>query len=393
MADLRDRLDIARDIACDVAVVGAGAIGASCAFHLARQGRSVVVIEAFSGPAEGSTGRSFASVRGQWADELNIALSWTSICRYRAFEQDWGIDVGYRATGYLFLIGEQTWPEHLAAVERQRAFGVPVDVLDPVAATRITPFETHDLAGATWGSADGVVDPHLVTTAFLTLARQRGARVLFGHRVVGIEHDESADGWTLRAGEQTVRAQHVVNAAGGWAGEVAALAGCDVPVAHYRRNVYASAPGAVERRLPMTIDMATGVYLRSEGTRVLFGLSRLDEVAGYATTVDWEWMESTLEVGVDRFPWLADLPLDRGACWAGTYEISPDNVGIVGADPRYPTWVNACGFSGHGLMQAPEIGRVVSEQVCDGAITSIDASALRLDRFIDADAASIGMVF
>jgi sarcosine oxidase subunit beta len=96
-------------------------------------------------------------------------------------------------------------------------------------------------------------------------------------------------------------------------------------------------------------------------------------------------MEAVLERAVGRFPWLADLPLDRGGCWAGTYENTPDHHGILGPDPAAPSWVNACGFSGHGLMQAPEIGRLAAEQVVTGAITSVDASALRLERFADAD--------
>jgi sarcosine oxidase, subunit beta len=100
-----------------------------------------------------------------------------------------------------------------------------------------------------------------------------------------------------------------------------------------------------------------------------------------------------LEIAVARFPWLAGLPLDRAACWAGTYENSPDHHGILGADPAAATWINACGFSGHGLMQAPEIGRLAAEQVTRGAITSIDASALRIERFTAAsDNSRMGLV-
>lgn len=134
--------------------------------------------------------------------------------------------------------------------------------------------------------------------------------------------------------------------------------------------------------------------MRSEGSRLLFGGARPDQEDGYDVRVDWPWMEQLLALAVPRFPWLADLPLDRSACWAGTYENSPDHHGILGADPDAPTWVNACGFSGHGLMQAPEIGRLVAEQVVRGAITSIDTSALRLERFATADRAGrLGLVF
>jgi sarcosine oxidase subunit beta len=378
----------------DVVVIGAGVVGASCAYHLARLGLRVTVLETFGGPAEGSTGRSFASIRAQWADSLNIELSWASIQRYRGFPDEHGIDVGYRPSGYLFLVPEPAWPAHLAAVDRQREHGVPVEVLAPVAAAQITAFDADGIAGGTWGPADGVVDPHLATSAYLTLARRHGAQVRFRHPVTAIAARDSSAGWTVTAGGQDIGAQHVVNAAGGWAGTVAALAGLSVPVAHSRRNIYATAAGALDRDVPMTIDLGTGVYIRSESRRLLLGAARPDQPDGYDVSIDWPWMESVLDLAVARFPWVADLPLDRAACWAGTYENSPDHHGILGSDPDAPTWVNACGFSGHGLMQAPEIGRLAAERVHTGAITSIDASALRPTRFRERVATDqLGLVF
>jgi sarcosine oxidase subunit beta len=172
------------------------------------------------------------------------------------------------------------------------------------------------------------------------------------------------------------------------------LAGLSVPVVHSRRNIYATAAGALEGQVPMTIDLDSGVFVRSEGSRLLFGATRPDQPDGYDVSVDWPWMESLLERAVVRFPWLADLPLDRTGCWAGTYENTPDRHGILGADDDAPGWINACGFSGHGLMQAPEIGRLVTEQVLTGAITSVDAGPLRLDRFAASTAdARLGLVF
>jgi sarcosine oxidase subunit beta len=381
------------DITTDVLVVGAGAIGASTAYHLASRGLRVVVVEAFDGPAEGSTGRSFASIRAQWADELNVELSWRSIQTFRDFGRTHGIDVGYRPSGYLFLVPEDGWQAQLAAVDLQREHGVPVEILDLAAAQRITPFATEGIGGATWGPADGVVDPHLTTSAYLQLARAAGAQVLFGHPVTEIFSD-GAGTWQITAGQRRITATHVVNAAGGWAGELAALAGLTAPVVHSRRNIYSTAPGALRTQLPMTIDLGTGVYVRSEGPRLLFGAARPDQAAGYDTSVDWPWMESVLQMGEKRFPWLGDLPLDRTGCWAGTYENTPDHHGILGEDPVAPGWVNACGFSGHGLMQAPEIGRLTAEQIVDGAITSVNADALRLERFTVADAGSrVDLVF
>jgi sarcosine oxidase subunit beta len=376
----------------DALVIGAGAVGASCAFHLARAGLRTVVVDQFGGPAEGSTGRCFASVRAQWADDLNIELSWRSIQAFRAFPGEHGVDVGYTASGYLFAVPHEAWPAHLAAVERQRAHGVPVDVLDVAAATEITPFEPAGIAGATWGPADGVVDPHGLTVAYLELARAQRADIRFRHAVTSL--DRAAAGWVVRAGPEEFAAGLVVNAAGGWAGQVAALAGLDVPVAHSRRNVYAGAPGAFGRRLPMTIDLASGVYLRSEGDRLLFGGPPSPRSVGYSTQVDWAWMEEVLRLGMPRFPWLAELPLDRAASWAGTYEMSPDSQGILGPHPDAPAWFNACGFSGHGFMQAPEIGRLVAEEVVTGQVSSMDVAPLRIQRFSQAaQGTAAGMVF
>ena len=375
----------------DALVIGAGAVGASCAFHLARAGLRTVVIDQFGGPAEGSTGRCFASVRAQWADDLNIELSWRSIQAFRSFPEEHGVDVGYAASGYLFAVPREAWPAHLAAVERQRVQGVPVDVLDIAAAAAITPFEPDGIAGATWGPADGVVDPHGLTVAYLELARAHGADIRFRQAVTSL--DRAAAGWVVRAGPEEFASGLVLNAAGGWAGQVAALAGLDVPVSHSRRNIYAGAPGAFGRRLPMTIDLSSGVYLRSEGDRLLFGGPPSPRSAGYSTQVDWAWMEEVLRRGVPRFPWLAELPLDRAASWAGTYEMSPDSQGILGPHPDVPAWFNACGFSGHGFMQAPEIGRLVAEEVVTGQISSVDVTPLRIQRFSQAaQGTAVGMV-
>jgi sarcosine oxidase subunit beta len=376
----------------DVVVIGLGIIGASCAYHLAKRGLRVAAVEALAGPAEGSTGRSFASVRAQWADHHNTDLAWRCIREYRDFEATHGFDIGYRPTGYLLLIPESQWEAQLEAVELQRSYGVPVEVLDVAKAQEITAFEPTGVAGATWGTADGQVDPQGIAVAYLTMAKSLGASTFYNFQVEGI--DQAGDRWTVSHGRRALTAGYIVNAAGGWAGRTAALAGLEVPVVHSRRNVYSSAPGAPPHAVPMTVDIATGVYLRTEGDRLLFAGTRPGEPDGYRVDVDWEWMEQLLETGSERFPWLAELPLDRKGCWAGTYENTPDNNAIVGRMPSTPTWVNCCGFSGHGVIQAPVAGEIVAEEIVDGAITSYDVAHLDISRFAHSNKDStIGLVF
>jgi sarcosine oxidase, subunit beta len=312
-------------------------------------------------------------------ERCNVLLSLRSIEEFRRFEAEHGRPSGYRPIGYLLLVPEQQWADHLEGVAVQREAGAPVDVLTVAEAQRFGAFVTDDLAGATYGPIDGVVDPHMVTAAYVDGARRLGAEVRFGARVTAIESRH--DGWHLATTSGTVVAGQVVNAAGPWAGEVAALAGLDVPVVPVRRNVYVTAPRRRARVHPLTVDLATGFYLRSEGDRLLFGRSNPDEPPGFTRGVDWDWLEPTLAAGIARFPWLAEETLDHRACWSGLYEVTPDRNPVLGRLPGVDGWVNACGFSGHGVQQAPAVGRVIAEEVLHGAARSIDIGPLRAERF------------
>ena len=374
----------------DAVVIGAGIVGASCAFHLAERGLRVVVLEALESSSLGSTARSNACVRAQWRDETNIALAWSSIQWYRDSAEVIGRESGYRPIGYLLLHSEESWSSQLEAVELQRAAGVPVDVLTPAEAQRRIPFEADGVAGATFTPADGRIDPHVATNGLLEAARRHGTRVLVSAPVTSlIRHREV---WRVCAREPghhakaasdqdvvVVDAPIVVNAAGGWSGDVASLAGLEVPVTHSRRMLFSTAAGQ-RTDVPMTIDTTTGFFVRSEGDRLLMGFGGEHEPAIYEDTLDWGWLESVMEAGHERFPWILDLPMDRAGSWAGTYDMSPDHLPFVGRMPGVDGWINACGFSGHGVMQAPAIGRAVAEEAVDGRAHTINIDALRIER-------------
>jgi sarcosine oxidase, subunit beta len=363
----------------DVAVIGCGIVGAACAYRLAGAGLDTVVLEQHAAPAMGSTGRSVAGVRVQFVEPCNVLLSLRSIEEFRRFEDEHGQPSGYRPIGYLLLVPADRWEAHLEGVAVQQAVGAPVEVLTLEEALRFGEFVTEGLGGATYGPVDGVVDPHAVTYAYVTAARRLGADLRFGAAVTAI--DRRNGGWRLETTADTVVAGHVVNAAGAWAGAVAALAGLQVPVEPVRRNVYVTAAHARDRVHPLTVDLATGFHFRSEGERLLIGRSKPDEPPGFTHGVDWDWLEPTMQVGIARFPWFADETLDHRACWSGFYEVTPDHNPVLGRMPRAPGWVNACGFSGHGVQQAPAVGRVVVEEIVHGAARSIDIDPLRYERF------------
>ena len=339
----------------------------------------VIVLEQENAPAMGSTGKSAAGVRVQFTTRANIQLSMYSLPVYREFKERHGHDIGYRDIGYLLLVPHDKWDGHLKAVDLQRSLGAPVDVLDPDEAQRYVSFETEGLAGATYGPWDGVIDPHMATHAWVSMGRLLGVDYRLGARVTKIAGE--GEGWVVRSGDTVFHSPYVVNAAGAWSGAVAALVGLEVPVGPKRIQIFLSAPIEDRRTYPLTIDLTTGVYLRSEGERVLFGLDDLKQDIGFTEGMDWDWLEHVLLTGVERFPWWEDLGIDRKGSWWGYYGVSPDNSPIIGFNPAASNWIDACGFSGHGIMHAPVTGLSVSELVADGEAHTLDMSAFRHDRF------------
>lgn len=364
-----------------ITIIGAGIVGASCAYYLSKRGAKVTVLERANQPATGSTAKSAAGIRHQFTHPENVKMTLFSAKVFNDFENLTGYDAGYRKVGYLFLLDEtmiEPWAQHRTM---QQGLGAKVEGLDLRTTAERFPYLNLDgLAGSSLGPDDGVVDPHAVTLGFLDAAKKLGATVKLEHEVLELKRQNNQ--WLLLANKGKLEADIIVNAAGAFSGEVGKRAGLEIPVLPYRRNIYATAPvHDFPHPTPLIIDMTTGVYLRSEGERFIFGLSNHDEPAGDNQAVDWAWMEHNLELALPRFPFLEDAGLDRKACWAGLYEITPDHIPILGRMPGVENFYNACGFSGHGVQHAPATGLILSEEILDGSSHSFDIIDFRYERF------------
>lgn len=367
-----------------VVIIGAGVMGASVAYHLAVRGcTDVLLLEKEELEISGSTARSAAGVRHQFSNRTNILLSRYSIERLRAFDQEVGGHAELHQVGYLFLVNDAaTWEQYRSNVALQHELGVRVELLAPDEAARFVPrMRTDDLIGATFGPDDGYCDPYGIALGYLRAAQNRGVKIQRATAVTGFD----LAGGAVR-GVQTsqgpISCEFVVNTAGPWAGEVAALAGLDVPVRPYRRNIYMTTPfPQIPGPTPLIIDVGSGFYMRKEGEGILMGKSNPDEPSSYNQTVDWEWLDAVLDAGLSRFPVLEEAGLAESQCWAGLYEITPDHNPILGRHPALAGYLDASGFSGHGIMHAPATGLLLAEEILDGRAHSIDIDSLRITRF------------
>jgi sarcosine oxidase subunit beta len=367
-----------------VVIIGAGVVGASVAYHLALRGcRDVLILEKEEAEVSGSTARSAAGVRHQFSSATNIRLSHYSIGRLREFDAEVGGHAELHQVGYLFLVNDEaTWGQYKRNVDLQREIGVEVELLTPEEAARFVPgTRIDDLVGATFCPEDGYCDPYGIAMGYLRAAQRMGVRIQRATAVTGFDL-VGGQAVGVQTTQGPVACETVVNAAGSWAGAVGAMAGLSIPVLPFRRNIYMTAPfPQISGPMPFIVDAGSGFYMRHEGASILMGMSNPDEPSSFTTTVDWDWLDNVLEAGLHRFPILEAAGLVESQCWAGLYEITPDNNPILGRHPDLPGYVDASGFSGHGIMHAPATGLLIAEEILDGRAHTINIDELRVGRF------------
>jgi len=364
----------------EAAIVGGGIMGVSTAYHLAKRGLRDVVILEKDMLAQGSTGLSAGGIRQQFSHPANILLSQETVRLFERFQEKFNTDINFHQVGYLYLVQrEETWNEFLSSLEVQRRYNVPVEVLKPEEIKSRWPYlEIGDLQGGTFCPEDGYADPYSVTMAYADSARRLGVRIEEKIKVTGIR----VEGDRVKGVETTkgpISAPIVVNAAGAWGSEVAKMAGFDIPVKPYRRQVFVTkAFEAIPKPIPMILDFDQSFYFRGEEPGVLMGMSDQDEPSSFNTNVDRDFLERVIEVAVRRAPILEKAEIMRG--WGGLYAITPDDNPIIGALQGVEGFFCAIGFSGHGFQHGPSVGRILSELILYGK-TNFDLSSFAFDRF------------
>ena len=368
----------------DVIIVGAGVQGASLAFHLARRGASVLVLER-AAVAVGATGRSSGFVRMHYDLESDSRLAWASFPYFLGWQDIVGAgDCGFVRTGFLQVMGAELTDQLRANVEMQQRIGIDTRIVDRDEIARLVPGAvTDDIGIAAYEPRSGYADPTGTAAGFLAAARgfgtrfvggcQVGAVTVAGGVVVGVETDRGS-----------FAAPVVVDVAGAWAAGLAGTVGLDVPVQAWRHDTaYFGLPAGRGVDFPIVIDDVSGVYFRPEGhDLMLVGLEAGNEVGGSPDRAFGSPSPANIEEAVrrlcSRLPWMADGTLR--AAHSGQDGITPDQrpiLGQAGPDGFYLV----CGLSGTGFKTAPAIGACMSELILDGRTMTADISGYSLERF------------
>jgi sarcosine oxidase subunit beta len=364
----------------DIVIIGAGAIGASIAYHLARRGaRDVVVLERDQVGA-GSTSKAAGGIRVQFATPVEVEFSLRGIAFFKRFEDEMGVPCDFHQEGYLFVVtDEPTLARFRTNVALQRRLGADVRVIAPDDARALVPeLQVDDALAAVWGPMDGYASPNDVVQAYAAQARARGVRILEGTPVTGIQTrgDRVA---SVETPAGSIATRLVVNAAGPWAPLVGRMAGLDLPVDPRRRHIFVTdAFDGIRHPLPLVTDCGSGFYCRSEQGAVLMSPGDIGGVTEYEAHVDWSVLETAVEKAVRRIPALERARVRHA--WAGLRPLTPDGRAILDWAPGLDGLFLAVGFCGHGFQHSPAVGETVAELLLDGRC-GVDLSDLRLDRF------------
>lgn len=369
----------------DVVIIGGGIVGSSIAYHLAAAGcRNVLVIERETSQGKGSTGKSMGGVRAQFATPVNIQMSLYSIPFYAAFDETLGFPCGYRPQGYLFMATRESHMNYLRSnLERQIALGLKTARLVSAGEIRslYPQLRGDDIVGGSFCSTDGFVDPYSAMIGFTTWAVEHGARIWKNATVSAIRVERTR----VTAVETTrgpVETRVVVNAAGPWASEIAAMAGIELPVVPLRRMLVPTEPfDQFPHTAPMIIDMSNGFHFRPESLGFLLAWNDPEETPGFKTDFEPAFIEKILTRAADRVPVFENLAVNPKRAWAGLYEVSPDHHCILGPVDEVRGFFLANGFSGHGVMHAPSTGKILADLILTGSTNIVNPELLSLNRF------------
>jgi sarcosine oxidase, subunit beta len=351
----------------DVAIIGAGSVGAPAALAMARDGLKVLVLDALPSQGQGSNKAAIGGVRATHSDVAKIRLCLRTLAIMAGWRERYGHDIEWRDGGYVFVAyrpDEERKLKQLLAL--QHVHGLDIDWYEPAALLEIVPdLNPAGLLGGTYSPGDGHCSPLLAGHAYCDQAARYGATFRYGERVTGI----AVEGGRVR-GVETDRGRYgadvVVNAAGAWARELGRLVGLEHPVRPDSHEAGITEPVAAFLR-PMVVDIrpapgSANYYFHQLATgQVAFCITPAPPVLGYDCQETSRFLPQVSRRMVEVMPRLARLRVRR--TWRGLYPMSPDGSPLVGWAAEPEGYLMAIGMCGQGFMLGPGLGELLSRLV------------------------------
>lgn len=374
----------------DAVIIGAGVVGAACAYYASRAGLAVAVVDRGS-VAGGTTGAGEGNLLvsdKEAGPELDLALLSTRL--WRELAETLPPETEYELKGGLVVAPDETALTALRAfAEGQRAAGAEAYEIPPDRLRDLEPHLADGSAGGFHYPQDAQVQPALAAAQLLRAAGLLGAQTYLGEEVTGFLASPGGEIRGVRTPHRELLAPSVVNAAGTWGGALARLAGTELPVLPRRGFVLVTEP------LPRVVrhkvypadyiaDVASGsAALQSsavvEGTPsgpVLIGATR--ERVGFDRSLSTEALRRLASQAAALFPVLREVRIMR--TYHGFRPYLPDHLPAIGPDPRVPGLLHACGHEGAGIGLAPATGLLIAAALC-GEQPALGLGPFRPERF------------
>ncbi|SES65174.1 NAD(P)/FAD-dependent oxidoreductase [Anaerobranca gottschalkii] len=365
----------------NVVIIGGGIIGCSIGYYLAKYGVEDIVIIEKEYPAAGSTGRCGAGVRHQWGLEMNCLLAKDSIKEFERLHEEipTEFDIQFKQKGYLMLAySEKVVEQYKKNIALQRSLGIDVQLLSPQEAKEIVPhLNTDGLLAATYCPKDGHINPFLANLVYAIGAERLGVQIYKYTEVVDVEVINGRVTSVITT-KGKIKTNYLINAAGPYAQFIAKMVGIELPVYSERHQILVTQP-VKQIQDPMVISLEYGFYCQQvpHGSFIM-GFGDPNELKGTDISSTANFLEEMAEKIIPVLPVLKNIKVLRQ--WAGLYNMTPDAQPILGNTEEVENFYLANGFSGHGFMIAPAVGKLTAKMITDQPL-DIDIKVLNLKRF------------
>ena len=363
-----------------VLVIGGGVVGTSILYHLTKMGWTDVAIVERSVLTAGSSWHAAGGIHALNADPNIAALQAYTIDLLSDIGEESGHDIGMHMTGGItFASAPERWEWLQATYRVYQTMGIEDTwLMSPDEIKERCPIiNTDGVYGGLWADREGYIDPSATVHAYAKAAKLRGGDVIEHNRVIELNQRPN-NTWDVVTEHGTIHAEHIVNAAGLWAKQVARMVGWEAPVSplahHYLITEEIPEVRAMDAEIPMMIDLEGFTYMRQELQGVLVGIYEVDHKHWQMDGAPWDYgiellapdidrISDELSMAMERYPALEKTGISQ---WVnGAFTFSPDGNPLVGPVPGIRNYWSACAVMA-GFLQGGGVGKSLAEWMIEG---------------------------